>query len=1465
MTTINELPTVNFDSYPGYDEFKFLHTTYSDEFKKRSSISCQSGIVDTGYDPSSAPFSSGRPLLVTISPVNPLTIDIAAGYAITPSNLLIDINAVVPSVPLPSIASGKTYVVAVEYTLVASPQQRVNRFGDLTEVRLERPSNIPPGGGASTLINAITVADINDFNNVGLFDNERKQNIVVIAIVTVQSDPTTSQLYLSIDLTRNSYAFNRPWFTVRDVEHRSKIGSGLITENNPHGTDLQDLSSAGLTLYQQLKPRGGILAKDVSYYGYAGKICSEEITLSRWESDIKGTVTTPTGQPPLAGRYYVRLSKLPVRTGSLYFVGKPWEPIPYEWVEGTRTIILGALENPTLYEGSLIIEYFTVDALEINAESPTQGMQTVQVKSPANAQEFIISSGLAVSELAQDTLSLPSLLGPIKKGYQIICDGRGSLLLNPQPILASVKVVDLTGTTQTVNQATYNAAAVPLILGLTRAIERTTINTTTTFDLDLKVQIIGVDGNGTSRVEILTFKGSQWKDQSTTLNQEEPLQVLRSFYKYQLVNSIALANTLSEPHNAGPEATLSLWADTLSGNGNQEFASVASLFWTGTTGVNVKDERCIATSFDKLDQKKSRFATENPDANLASVQELFSAILTPPLTDPTTPARRLMLELDDDRMWSETWKDFSTSWASGVINLVNISFVTMGQTIRIASNKFLKIVSSGADPSKGEVNYSQSVDIFKNNIILTINDPAWDSTWWASLGSGTYPPILLSRENAYPEGFVVNKRQKILFGAGFTTGSFTSTINGVVVGPVASTGDHNTTILAIRDAITASRPLTGVTAELVLSSNPLDPYTVLVLNGSPNGDSVDVTSMSAPVSVDLLSSPEAFTVVQPYGGILPTPHLPQRYPSSLTPWVYLSRPFLWAGVGLEAVIKILNDDPNYIGNLDAIEIAPAKVIFARVGIGATADPTIGQFLVDTSSLTNTFNNLVATVNHPVFASGIYAAVEGNEVKLRSAGMAATTLRVLSSAVSNAWELTADVNGVTQYLPTGSGRSSAFLKSLHPLDVAEWRFVTVENKDLGWSNWLPLTAISPTAYILTAPAAKSLYQIQLKLVSREVNNFSLYDFVPEVSGATLEALETRMDAVEAELSDARGNLSSLSLRLFDIVDEDGIRIQDPELIAAHGSVLAPEASSLKSRFDVIESTFYLNSLQTYNVGMPAQLISGLIDTNGNSKFILESNPKVLVGGNSTFPLLCQLNGWMYRYTRQVEIDFTGQPAATYYVYLEAASSFGKEMTTGSAVITSGSNTITDLSANFVTSGVEIGQLLRFSSILVGTEPLVMKITNVTATILTLSGSLPETLALPTPYAVYNPREGLISYTTTKTSSSTRLYLGEVIWTGSAVSALNYRYLNKYTSPLVSVSASGGSYTQTFDHNLGVIPSSFTLYYYYSLSDDPKVLHIGDEAVVKTTKYTMTVRNRYANLVARSFDGTAHDAGYLQLVI
>lgn len=1479
------LPTVNFTSNPGIDENEFLHETYSEEFRLRSQIASTPGIVDFTGDPATAPFSA-RPLLVTVSSVNSLTLDLAAGIAITPSNMLINIDAPVSSVPLPDITADRVYVVAVEYVLIDAPTYRVGRYGVPVSIRRERPENQPPGDNrASTLLNAITIATLDDFNNLSIFSADRKSGLVVCAVVTVRSDPTTSALTLSVDSTRATYAFNRPWFSSIDITHRSQVGSGVISDNNPHGTELQDLSSAGLTLYQQLKDLGGVIAKDYIYHGYPGTLCSELITISRIEVDSTGAITTPPGQPPLGGSFYVRLAKLPVRMGSLYFSGTPWNPVPYRWIEGTRILVLGPLEDPSTYPADgLIIEYFSVDALAVLPESPTQGLQTFEVLPPLSGKEFIVSEGLALDTLAQTTISLPAVLGPIKRKYKVLCDGDGALVLSPQPLVPIIKVATtLVGAPPLViNQAPHGGRGVTLTLGLTRALERTIIGAGT-FDLDLRVRILGLDDNGASIQEDLVWKASQWQDQPAAPGwlEETPSQFRTTKSKFSFVTSITLTNTTTLPDNSGPDALLSLWANVIDSPVSTELCNVASFFWTGTTGQRLRDERTIATTLSKaLDQRRARYPEMLPEGDLQFTKELFDSILDPSLTDPAALLQRIGLERDDDRVLAETYAQFSDVDASGSIFLTTVGAVVDSEIVRIAPGKYLTMVASGADTTQGEVNIGATDIIFKNSIIATINDPSFDSTWFATLGTGATPPVVLTRAESYPEGFATNVRKTITFAASFLSGTFSVTIEGNLIGPVSFAGSNDATILAIVAAINAEEPTTGIRARVFGSS----PYSIIMLLGDGDGTDYSVTSPisagGAP-SASITTPATAFSFSQPAGGSLPQEHLPQRYRESSRPWNYLSKPILWTSVGWEASIAINADNPGLISNLDMVSIAPGRSVTAKRGALITVDPTLGEFLVDPGSLANTLTNLANTINYPAFQSGVQAEVSGNTVILRVAGAAAAYIALQAETVPGTWLLTA-------YGPVGGGpdEAHAIVRAVFPLSVLEWRFLEATGTPRVWSNWFPLVEVSPTTGTLAYGG--SLYAIQLRLRGQtaDPNSFSIYQYTPTVSAGTLPAIDARLQDVEQELDDARGSTPSLNDRISSVVDSAGVRIQDPELLEARRSSIAVTAGNLRERLDAADAAmrWFTGDMASSSILQPlisvpqpgflSQILRGPVDANGNSDFLSSLGATLFVGGTVPNPLCLSLAGYGLVYSRTLPLDFTGQGAGTYYIYVEvlgggdeAGLEIISSITSGASA--AGTSLLNDTSANFTAAGVLPGHVLEIPSITyLGSQPFHAVVQSVVSpTQLQIRGTFPSTVALAAAYRILSTREAQPKFSATRVEAPRRLFLGQVAWTGVTFSEVRpYRYLDRYTSAQVSVTAAPNYGPIAFEHNLGRLPSNFVIYFRINTGDaDPKVLEIGTEAVVKVTTTTLTVRNRYDSLVARSFAGTIQTTGYLQLVI
>jgi len=1055
--TLN-LPQINFNSSPGYNSWEFLHQVYSSEFFLRSLIGSTPGIVDKSADPTVVPLNTSRPLFVSTNASNPLSLDITKGYAVTANYQLIIVDSNLSGIALPSLLANTTYVVALEYTLVPSEDRQVNHFGISTELRDERPSNTPYGaqvGADSTLSQVVTIASLADFNNLSIFSQDRKNGLVVIAVVTV----TVSSLNvpsLLVDLTRNTYAYNRPWFSPVDIAHRTLIGSGVVTSNNPHAISIQDLSSSGFTLYEQLLSKGGVFAKDTAYYGYPGTFCTELISLNRYQMDATGEVTGDSSLhlDPITGRYFVVLAKVPVRMGSLYIQGTPWKPIPYYWRSGTRYLILGTLEQPLDYASSLTVEYFSVSALMPPLESLTQGVQSFQVQAPLLGSEYVISGGLSLDALNNDTINLSSAVGPIKKAYQVVCSADGILVTSPQNLVPVLSVPTLVSQgVVAINQAPLNGVGVTWQVGLTGAPSAPPTPALSS-NLNLQILINGVNDIGATVEETIIFYASQWAEQSPSLLVEEPLQFRTTVNKYQLINSVRILNTTAVPDNSGGGAILSMWANIL--EANQELANVASFFWDGLSARRVTDTRVIGTSLQRSDQREYSHPDLLPESSAGFIQELFSVIFEPPLVDPSKISTRLAFEADDDRSVGDTWNVFSDLPATGTIQVVDFTLVTPDMTVRLADGKVLTFVTTPpiSNPAAGEVAIPQSlltgsVEIL-NNIVATVNNATFDSSWFATLGTNI---VSLTRTNSYPDGFVACYRQKMVFSGFFTSGTIEFFVDGFNIAPVTALATHALSLDAIAQAVNAAN--TGINALRVVDAT-LD---YIIFNGKIDGSAFNVTTpvfVGAGVTATVGSPANAFVLKSPVNGMLPTPHIPNRYVSSERPWEYLSRALEWVGVKVQATITV---DQGNVQDGDQVEIVPGKILYARRGSPAPSiTRSSGQFLVTPTDLLATLTSMRDTINDVSFASGCLASIDDSNTKLLISigGYGSATITLLVEATTNAWN-------ITPYAPVGVGGvgSNGFLKSLHPLASAQWRYQLIEPASVVGTFAAAAVSIFPT--------------------------------------------------------------------------------------------------------------------------------------------------------------------------------------------------------------------------------------------------------------------------------------------------------------------------------------------------------------------------------------------------------------------
>jgi hypothetical protein len=106
---------------------------------------------------------------------------------------------------------------------------------------------------------------------------------VTSKMITLCSETATVQLSsggskeLLIDMTQTSYSWVRPWFSVTDLEHRSKVGTGTVSDTNVHGNSFNDFNVGDFTLPQLMLRVGAVAAQPQSLPNVPGQLCVTDI------------------------------------------------------------------------------------------------------------------------------------------------------------------------------------------------------------------------------------------------------------------------------------------------------------------------------------------------------------------------------------------------------------------------------------------------------------------------------------------------------------------------------------------------------------------------------------------------------------------------------------------------------------------------------------------------------------------------------------------------------------------------------------------------------------------------------------------------------------------------------------------------------------------------------------------------------------------------------------------------------------------------------------------------------------------------------------------------------------------------------------------------------------------------------------------------------------------------------------
>ena len=525
------------------------------------------GIV-SDQDPTSHVSGGSDPLAVSLNLTDQTTVDINPGIVVFESGSYIEIHDIVRGVVLDDPSVGIPNIIYIRFLLAPGDpvpnfyKQTVvtpytYRFGD-TDLGVSSEQDI--------LFGSMTV-DAWEAMSSG-----SKDEYCVLAVVTMQSIFTGGVVTneLSIDHSDSSYSYNRPWYSAMDVAHRNRVGTGTVSDSNPHGTGPDDLTIGDLTMFDLYLDHGMIIAKDQSVARVPGFKCSSAVTTVQTD-DALGTLTG------YANAAFIELPYFPVHLGRVRT--SAGEGLAALHVPETHRVVFPTEIPPG---GATII----VDYTRAKAGEPTlPGNTTFSTEGPG-ANEIVIAGSRGHTSL-NTTEETFADTGMFPMRYDMFIDGDGNVLKTPQVVYCRKKLDDI-GAGDSFSITPYGPAR--LMVGLIGA-------STTAVTMDVKIKIDGTDSTGTNIDEEFHFTHSDWSDPAPipfVLPQESPSVRFGSLIFNTVTNLTVTVNT-----DAGSNAAVVVWMmhtpyDTY--DKMKSVAHIATVDWDGTRMANVYDRRIISTT-----------------------------------------------------------------------------------------------------------------------------------------------------------------------------------------------------------------------------------------------------------------------------------------------------------------------------------------------------------------------------------------------------------------------------------------------------------------------------------------------------------------------------------------------------------------------------------------------------------------------------------------------------------------------------------------------------------------------------------------------------------------------------------------------------------------------------------------------------------------------------------------------------
>lgn len=246
-------------------------------------------------------------------------------------------------------------------------------------------------------------------------------NMVFLTQVLVDSSQTSFST-----LSSSNQGLQRSWFSAKDIEHRGKVGSGILSDTNPHGLSLEDLSSSvGLSYWRQQDITGAVSAVlSGDRYGDLVKVFIPAVDLQNAPIPV-GQTSAFYYDIPGGAAHILTVRDVANESGTAF---------NFTYERSYHRVIVfgipvGAGGRPSisgLYAHCLVVHAGTV-AVKNGASA------VLTVESPMEG-EFLVTPDGVIRYLNQTELDLGPL-GGSSDTFLIKADSSGNIYPNPYPLL----------------------------------------------------------------------------------------------------------------------------------------------------------------------------------------------------------------------------------------------------------------------------------------------------------------------------------------------------------------------------------------------------------------------------------------------------------------------------------------------------------------------------------------------------------------------------------------------------------------------------------------------------------------------------------------------------------------------------------------------------------------------------------------------------------------------------------------------------------------------------------------------------------------------------------------------------------------------------------------------------------------------------------------------------------------------